>query len=339
MTMSATGVSATEVEPETTAIGTAEPAASDESDLTELELERRRFRTELLDAGLLLDAGSPGLYGRSGLFEDILDAFDRAYVEALSSYGATRFRFPPIYARDDFEKTDYIASFPNLTGSVNTFAGGDREHAELLKARADGLPWDDWLSPTDSMLASAVCHPLYGRLEGQRMAPGGSTFEVAGYCFRHEPSLDPMRLQAFRQHDFVYVGDAQGARDFRENAFQILLELLLSLGLQARGVAANDPFFGRAGRILAHNQLSEELKLEIVVPIYPSLEEGTAIGSGNRHEDHFGAPFGIEAADGSVAHSACIGAGLERTTLALLRTHGLDPRDWPASVTEKLGLG
>jgi seryl-tRNA synthetase len=207
-----------------------------------------------------------------------------------------------------------------------------------LKARAEGQPWDDWLSPTDSMLVSAVCHPLYGRLEGQRMAAGGSTFEVAGYCFRHEPSLDPMRLQAFRQHDFVYVGDEQGARDFREQAFQKLLDLLKSLGLDAKGVAANDPFFGRAGRMLAHNQLSEELKLEIVVPIYPGLDDGTAIGSGNRHEDHFGAPFHIQSADGTVAHSACIGAGLERTTLALLRTYGFELKDWPSDVRAKLAL-
>ena len=37
-------------------------------------------------------------------------------------------------------------------------------------------------------------------------------------------------------------------------------------------------------------------------------------------------------ADGEVAHSACVGFGMERIALALFRTHGLDPATWPVSV-------
>ena len=98
---------------------------------------------------------------------------------------------------------------------------------------------------------------------------------------------------------------------------------------RSRRWSANDPFFGRVGRILADNQRAETLKYEIVSPI-DSLERPNAIGSSNCHLDHFGQPFGIATADGEVAHSCCFGFGLDRITLALLRTHGLDPADWPA---------
>lgn len=299
---------------------------------TELGIEHEKFRDELLASELLVDAGEPGLYGRSGAFEDIVAGLQQAYVSGMAPHQATRMLFAPVFPRREFELTGYIASFPNLTGSINTFIGGDREHAALLAARARGEAWDSWLSPAETTLVPAVCHPLYGRLSGQTLVPGGRVFDVVGYVFRHEPSIDPMRMQVFRQHEFVYVGDAAGAREFRASALNILLGLLLSLGLDARAVAANDPFFGRAGRMLARNQLNEELKLEIVVPIYGDLDEGTAVASANCHEDHFGEAFEVTAADGSVAHSACIGAGLERIVLALLRTHGLDSASWPAAV-------
>jgi seryl-tRNA synthetase len=42
--------------------------------------------------------------------------------------------------------------------------------------------------------------------------------------------------------------------------------------------------------------------------------------------------FGIESANGDAAHTACVGFGVERVALALLKTHGLEPDKWPARV-------
>ena len=39
---------------------------------------------------------------------------------------------------------------------------------------------------------------------------------------------------------------------------------------------------------------------------------------------------------GETAHTACLGFGLERCTLALLKTHVLDPKQWPAEVRAQL---
>jgi hypothetical protein len=54
--------------------------------------------------------------------------------------------------------------------------------------------------------------------------------------------------------------------------------------------------------------------------------------------DHFGVAFGIRTADGAVAHSACVGFGLERIALALFKKHGLALSAWPASVKNALAL-
>ncbi len=164
---------------------------------------------------------------------------------------------------------------------------------------------------------------------------GGRRVEVYGYCFRHEPSPDPFRMQSFRQHDYVYLGTPDGARAHRDRWIERGLETLTGLGLPVSSVIANDPFFGRPGRMLAANQRNEELKFELVTPVFES-GRSTAISSSNCHLDHFGRPFGIETADGEVAHTACFGFGVDRITLALLDRHGLDPERWPAGVRARL---
>ena len=110
-----------------------------------------------------------------------------------------------------------------------------------------------------------------------------------------------------------------------------------ALGLDARVDVASDPFFGRGGKLLAESQRDQRLKLEIVAPI-ASDERPTAIISLNYHQDHFGELFGITTADGGVAHTSCVGFGLERMALALYRRHGFDPRSWPPPVREALEL-
>jgi hypothetical protein len=98
---------------------------------------------------------------------------------------------------------------------------------------------------------------------------------------------------------------------------------------------ANDPFFGRVGRMLAANQREDAAKFEIVTTV-GSPDSPTAIMSSNCHREHFSVPFGIETPDGRPAHSSCVGFGIERVALALLRRHGLDPASWPASVRSRL---
>jgi seryl-tRNA synthetase len=294
----------------------------------------RSFRDELLEAGILVPTGSDGIYGRSSVYEGIVAAVEDVVVGVASSEGASSYRFPPVMPRLVLERTGYLSSFPDMIGSVSTFKGDNADHKRLMDVAQSGGDWTELLEAADVSLCPAVCHPLYPTLAGT-LPEGGSRYDVSGWCFRHEPSLDPARMQAFRQHDLVYVGDAERASEHRDRWLQLGAEILGSFGLGVETVVANDAFFGRVGRILAENQRAETLKFEIVTPINSS-EHPTAIASANCHLDHFGEPFGIMTADGEVAHSCCFGFGLDRITLALLRTHGLHPQDWPAAPRTRL---
>lgn len=304
----------------------------------ELDVARGAFRDSLIEADLLIPSGIAGLYGRGAVFEDIVDGIDRVVQKAgVAAHGTDvrRLRFPPVFPRDSFEKTDYIASFPNLTGAISTFDGDNKGHRALLGDRDAGLGWDHHLTPAGTMLVSAACHPSYSSLTGT-LSGGGTVMDIYGYCFRHEPAIDPARMQAFRMHEFVQVGTPELAEQHRDSWVSRGLQVLADLGLTATAVAANDPFFGRVGRMLAANQLEENLKTELVVRLYGDLDDGTAVVSCNCHRDHFGNTFDIKTADGEPAHSACVGFGMERIALAMLHTHGLSFADWPTQITSVL---
>jgi seryl-tRNA synthetase len=157
------------------------------------------------------------------------------------------------------------------------------------------------------------------------------------YCFRREPSNDPGRMQIFRMREYVRAADPGTVTAWRDTWLSRVESFTRALGLDARTVVASDPFFGRAGKLLAESQRDQRLKLEIVTPI-ASEEDPTAIISLNDHQDHFGELFGIRTADAAVAHTSCIGFGLERITLALYRRHGFDRGRWVSPVRETLGL-
>ncbi len=293
------------------------------------------FRDELIDAGLLLPTGVEGLYGRAAVYQSVVDAFCRLIPSVGGDAWFEPVHFPPVLARSVFDRTDYLRSFPDLMGSVHVFHGDDRKHAALLReVEADG-DWAALLDPADVVLCSATCHPVYQLCSGTQLAPQGRRFEIHGYCFRHEPSPDPARMQAFHMHELVFVGTPDEALKHRDEGLARGLQLLSDLGLDMEAVPANDPFFGRVGAMLAHNQLEDALKLEGVTPIC-STEKPTAIMSANYHQDHFGGPFAITTADGETAHSACVAFGVDRITLALLHKHGLDPYSWPGETRDLL---
>jgi seryl-tRNA synthetase len=137
--------------------------------------------------------------------------------------------------------------------------------------------------------------------------------------------------------EFVRIGSPEQAADFRERWIARGRELADILGLPHRIAPASDPFFGRTGRMLAMNQVEQALKFELLVPIL-SADKPTACMSFNCHRDHFGKTWELKGEDSTTAHTACAAFGMERLALALFRTHGLDPAQWPASARAALGL-
>lgn len=295
---------------------------------------RTEFASELIDAGHAIPTGTPGVVGRSRGFEEVVNGLSAGVRARLEDNAPVEFlSFPPVSPQAVFERTDYVTSFPQLIGSVRVFTGGAHEHKVLLAQREREEDWTGQLSQSELMLTAAACHPLYGVLAGSTIHQPRRV-DLIGQCFRHEPSDDPARLVSFRMHEQVIVADAHKALAHRDLWLDKFVDLLGEVGLQTEVEVANDPFFGRAGKMLAAGQREEALKFEVMAPICG--DTATAIASVNAHQDHFGVNFAISLPDETPAHSACAGLGLERTALALLSRHGMDIDAWPSDVLTAL---
>ncbi len=301
--------------------------------------EQTEFLNELLGAGLLIDSGVPGVYGRGEGFELIRWAFDALVTRTTVVDEPQRMAFPPLLPRRQLEKIGYLKSFPHLAGTIFGFAGDEEQAAAQEERAGQGEDWSEFQSMTDLVLTPAACYPVYPAIAARGpLEPGGTTVDAGGsYVFRHEPSGDPARLQMFHQREIVRIGAPDVVAAWRDAWRDRAVGLLQAVGLDARFDVANDPFFGRSGRLLARGQRAQELKFEVVVPI--AGPEPTAVASFNYHQEHFASTYGITMSDPDVpAHTACLGFGLERITLALLRQHGLSVEQWPAEVREELQL-
>ena len=294
------------------------------------------FLDRLFDAGLLIETGVDGLYGRSGQFEDVIAAFERLIDKVASGDGAEAMRFPPGMAMAYFEKSGYMKSFPQLAGTVHSFCGSDHDHMSLLQCMEEGKDWAKEQKSTDIALTPAACYPLYPTIAKRGALPvTGGLFDLQSYCFRHEPSKEPTRQQMFRMREHVCMGTEEHVTEFRQKWMDRGVKMMRELGLTVEIDVANDPFFGRAGRLLANNQRDQNLKFELLIPVN-STANPTACMSFNYHQDAFGTKWGLSLADGSVAHTACVGFGLERIALALFAHHGLDVKVWPEDVRKAL---
>jgi len=298
--------------------------------------EQEAFRAELIHAGRLIPSGVPGVYGRDRVFEDVRSAVDQLVDRVAAPDAAERLRFPPLVPRSQFEASGYLKSFPHLAGTVFAFEGTEAEALEQEDRASRHEDWSEFQSMSDLVLVPAACYPVYPAIAARGPLPeGGTTVDAGGsYVFRSEPSGDPARLQMFHQREMVRIGEPEAVSEWRDLWRDRAIKLLRGLELEADFEVATDPFYGRSGRMMAASQREQALKFEISVPI--GGPEPTAVASFNYHQTHFADTFGIELADGGVAHTSCLGFGLERITMALFRAHGLEPGSWPGAVREEL---
>jgi seryl-tRNA synthetase len=298
------------------------------------EFDPIKFHDGLVKAGLIIPVGVPGIFGRNHVFERVLEAFNNAVTAVAGNDGAEYFVYPPTIDRKVLEAVHYMDSFPQLAGTVHSFFGKELDARKLSERIHNGEAWGDAMGITDVTLNPAACYPVYPSFRGTLPADG-RLVTMFNWVYRHEPSPEPTRMQAFRVREYVRAGTADQVVEWRDTWLKRGLALLEALGLPAAADVATDPFFGKGGKMLAASQREQKLKFEVLVPVI-SVDKPTACCSFNYHEGKFAEAFDIKTPDGEHANTACLGFGLERCTMALFQTHGFDPGNWPSAVQATL---
>jgi seryl-tRNA synthetase len=282
---------------------------------------------------LLLPAGAPGVYARTERFERVIDGLNHL-ITANREPGAEVLVFPPVVSRSLIEEAGYLKSFPHLLGCVCCLRGDEGSIRRLVETEE----WAEGLESTDLVMTPAACYPIYPMVAGRGpVADAGRTFDVSSYCFRRETTHEAGRLQSFRMREHVCVGAPDVAMSFRERWIARARGIAGQLALPFEIAPASDPFFGRVGKMMAISQVEQALKFELLIPVL-SPDRPTACMSFNCHLDKFSEIWSMRTEDGNAAHTACVAFGLERLSLALFATHGLDTDRWPGSARKALGL-
>ena len=294
----------------------------------------------LLEAQGELFRYGPGRYAFGPRVSELIDVFDRQLAALGTTLGAVPFRFPSLIGADALDRCKYLRAFPHSL----TLAAHLREDLEAIQSFAQTARWNgerldhapDVLSMSEALLAPSVCFHYYAWLHDSVQAEP-RTIGAVGKCFRFESgNLRGLeRLWDFTMREAIFVGTRQHVLDQRRKALDATTALLDEWEIAYDIESATDPFFIEEFSTQATFQLAFDLKFEIRA-LLPYRNGTLAAGSFNYHQDFFGRGFNISLAGGEMAHTGCIGFGLERIALAFLSQYGLDPARWPGSIAKQV---
>jgi seryl-tRNA synthetase len=279
-----------------------------------------------------LPTDAPGVMIYPEAFETILAALRRGIAGLAADEPFRRLAIPPVISRRTIERAGYVASFPNLLGTVHSYGGTPKEWSKLGPLAEPGGEWHVDQRISDLVLLPAACYPVYATLAGQSL-DRPAKFAVEADCFRQEASSETGRLRTFRMVELVTAADEEHCVQWRGKWLDRVAGWLSGLGLKVEVEEADDPFFGAGRKLYQAAQRAQKLKFELRVPVAEDLAQ--AVASANYHKDHFGETFGFQAGGGT-GQTACMAFGLERIALALINAHGPRPGSWPAAVTTAL---
>ena len=286
-------------------------------------------------------AAGTHLYG--GLFFELFQALDLAFLQAARRLDVAEFKFPSLISAETLAQSGYLDGFPHHANFVCHLP----EQAELveqfklrLKSREDraAIPLEHLCDHAGAALSPTVCYHFY-QCHAGCVVPRASLFSATAQspCYRFEGKAmrGLRRLREFNMREIIFLGAAERVKSRHDALVEAQKTLLQRCELHSAIRTASDPFFLDSYDKKRVFQLSFDLKYETQAWL-PHEEEWLAIGSVNYHQDHFGKAFRITLDTGEPAHSCCLGFGLDRWCLAIFAQHGLEPEHWPAGVREIL---
>lgn len=288
------------------------------------ELQRREW---LFPVG----AGAVSLAGPALALHRALDRlFARAYA---AEFGTAARSFPASMPAELLHACGYFDSHPNMS----TFATHLVEDLDVIEAFREANeetetfvpPPPASFAPPEVCLVPAACFPCYPTYAGRTLEEEGVALSWQGRIFREESrnATGLSRLREFGVRELVFVGTEPFVRAARRRALELVDALFRRCELSFAIATASDPFFATVAAAKTFWQQSQEVKHEILVPY--AADQTVAAGSVNYHENFFGRRFAIAARDGELAHTACVGIGIERLMLAVYAQHGFAPANWP----------
>ncbi len=278
-----------------------------------------------------------GFFAFQGLFLKVFHAINRQIKRTADELNAIEQEYPTVWPIDLYKKINYFFEFPQQVILCATVKNEFEVRKKFAEKYSKDKPYttiemDSLFEKSSYGLESAVCDCCYYSLAGTRDQPN-AFYTCYNKVFRNEnsPTKQLDRLTNFTVRDIMFVGEKRFALESRQILIDKLSEFLSSLHLNCKIETANDPFFMNKAAMKSVFQNSNNLKYELLAAI-PHQKKDLAVGSINYHMDMFSSAFEIKVPSGSLAHSGCIGIGMERLAFALYCQHGVEVSCWPEKV-------
>ena len=287
-----------------------------------------RARGELWDV-------APGLIGLRGDPLALMASIEAAIAAIAAHAGAEEWRVPPAIPLETLARAEYFNSFPQWLTVASHLSTDEAVLQRVAEAADPATEAKSAVAPAGAALLPAVCYHCYAAFAGQTVSEA-RVVTANQLCWRHEGErLAPLeRGWAFTMREIVCVGGGADVDAFVRFGRVAVRQLASDLGLSARIVEAEDPFFAPTARGKALLQRVKGLKRELLLPI--GDDRSIAASSINDHEGFFGEAFRIRCADGGWASSGCVAFGIERWLLAVLAAHGPTAAHWPTNPSRSL---
>jgi seryl-tRNA synthetase len=290
---------------------------------------------KLLQEGQVKAFGS-GRIGVGPTIVALMEFFESKIAQVAKEFHAAKHQFPTIIGADVLDKCGYFKSFPHALTLVSHL----REDLRAIQRFAQSAAWRreslnmerDDIADVRCLLAPTICYHYYAWL--QNATTNAHVITAGGRIVRYESGnfngLE--RVWEFASREIVFVGPSEYVLAGRMKCVQRFIELFDELGMAYSIESATDPFFIDDYAAQARIQKDCKLKFELRA-LLPFRGDTISVGSFNYHHTFFGRALSISLKDNpKVAHTACVGFGLERFALAFLAQHGFDRVRWPAEV-------
>ena len=290
---------------------------------TNLSFYEENIYDKLLKNKCLVTFGQ-GLIGFTDEFLKVFNQVDEFICYLAKLVDAKDYIYPDLIDVDTLNKCNYLSQFPHQlvfasniekkAKTINCFCNDIEKNCMCIKNKLDEPKLIN--KPT-------ICYHVYKQFENTIIEEPPKIITSKGRCKRYE-SLNTKtleRLLDFTMREIVFIGKKEQVLEKREFLMQQVQSAISKMDIYSNIKTSYDPFFTSKYTPKALIQKKFKLKYELNAYL-PDSQDELSIGSFNYHGTFFGEKFNIKLRDGSFAHTACIGFGLERFTYAYLNQKG-----------------
>jgi len=261
--------------------------------------------------------------------QKLYSCISKLFRESALNLNCEERMYPILLPLNFFKRTNYLKTSPqHLIFCCDVIEGFD--HLNSLFAHLNENRLKENISNPKFALSPSACFHVYIEYEGKILSSNiALTFEQK--VFRNEGRFswnDFGRLKDYSVRELVFMGDQTYVNQKRNDAIEVVKNILLKLKLGGSIVSSSDSFivpnFQRYKRV----QLLEKSKYELRIEVDGG---NIACASFNLHGISFTKPFDIKV-NNTRSVSGCVGFGIDRWVLAFLSQHGLDSKKWPIRI-------